>query len=260
MKRIGLIGPGRLGRSLAAALPQERYPIGPVLSSNFVSARRAVREMRRGSPVKTMADVKDSDYILVTPPAGVTDLAIDQLRSEVDLRRKAVFYCDPTADIALQPADGAFACRLSPLHTFAHTTDDLTDVYFFLDGHPTAVRHARSMLRDCGARVVAAPAGSGPHVAAATASTRDALTAVLDFAVELLVGSGLPHKRAMEAMQPLVASALSEYARGRGRSRSGALADGLTAPPSDLLGLDADRAEIYQRILALTRAVRERNC
>lgn len=216
--------------------------------------------MRRGNPVKTVSGVEDSDYILVTTPEGVADPMIGRLSREVDLRRKVLFYCDPTAEIAPQPAEGAFACRLSPLHTFAHPTNELTDVYFFLDGHPTAVRHARRMLRDCGARVVTAPAGSGPLVAAATASTRDALTAVLDFAVELLVEAGLPHKRAMEAMQPLVASALSEYARGRGRSRSGALAEGLTAPPNDLLGLDTDRAEIYERILCLTQAVRERNC
>ena len=65
---VGLVGPGRVGRALAELLPEESFRLGPVLSSNLTSARRAVRLMRRGSPAAGPEDLAACKVVLIAVP------------------------------------------------------------------------------------------------------------------------------------------------------------------------------------------------
>ena len=53
MKRLGLIGPGKVGRSIVQALPRDRYPLGPVRGKGPSAARRLVRDLHDGRVVSS---------------------------------------------------------------------------------------------------------------------------------------------------------------------------------------------------------------
>lgn len=264
MTRVGLVGPGSLGRSIASALPLDRYQLGPVASSSFVSARRAAREMRRGWPAESLTQMADADCILLFPPEQALSDVLQELQESINLKGKTVVFAHPTAVVDPDLGARAHACRLTPLASFQHPAEDLAGIYFFLEGSPSGVRHARRLLRECKARVVAAPLGSAVRVAAAASTAGDAVTALVGFAVELLVDSGLPQKRAIDALEPLVAGVLADYARARGKIRP-SLPLATRAPLvrerlEALSALDDTQAQTYHRVLRLTQELSGRNC
>ncbi len=66
MIEVGLVGPGRVGRTLATLLPRERFHLGPVLSHTLTSARRSVRLMEIGEPTEDPETFGDCDLLLIT--------------------------------------------------------------------------------------------------------------------------------------------------------------------------------------------------
>lgn len=213
--------------------------------------------MRLGWPAASVAQMADVDCILVFPPEARLEGVLEELSRTTNLKGKTILFSRPSAQLDPDLGVGAHACSITPLCEFRHAVEDLTGVYFFLEGSSTGVRHARTMLRECGSRVVTARDGSSPRVAAAAFTAGDAVTALVDFAVELLVDSGLPQKRAMDALEPLISRALADYARTRGKTRPHAE---LHEHLETLAELDPRQGRTYGRILRLTQELSERNC
>jgi len=220
--------------------------------------------MRLGWPAASVAQVADVDYLLVFPPEARLEGVLEELSRTTSLKGKTILFSHPSAQLDSDLGVGAHACSIMPLCEFRHGVEDLTGVYFFVEGSPTGVRHARTMLRECEARVVTARDGSTPRVAAAALTAGDAVTVLVDFAVELLVDSGLPQKRAIDALGPLVSRALADYARTRGKTRPRTELNHNAAAMREhlevLAELDPRQGRTYGRILRLTQELSERNC
>ena len=93
MIRLALIGPGRVGRTLARLLPKDKVRLGAVISRNLTSARRAVRVMKRGSAVKTLRRLNEADVVLIAVPEPEIPGVVERLEeAKVDYEGKVILH------------------------------------------------------------------------------------------------------------------------------------------------------------------------
>src|ERR1041384_3758933 len=150
MIRVGLIGPGRAGQALARLLPPSRYELGPVLSRTYTSARRAVREMRLGTPANSIEDFARCRLILITvPDDAIAGTAAKLAKASFSFRRKVVLHTSGALDssvLAPLRARGASVGSIHPLQTFGRHVLSLAGVHFAGEGDEAALRMARSLV------------------------------------------------------------------------------------------------------------------
>ena len=254
MRRIGLVGPGNLGRTLALSLPAETCALGPVLSHSKVSSRRAVREMRRGYAVTGWAALADVPTILIAVPqstlAKVLAEAVEQLPA---LDRKQILITS-LADCAGRAAlhrlrnAGSAVGGLLPIALYRRPSLVTPGTTFAMWGSASARRAASDLIKAVGGKyaVLDAPDADAQTLLAAGIFS-GALTASIELAVRRLVRAGFPRHRAIEALAPLAETCLQEHRK----SRHGPPPPRLPAERADLMRA-ADAAEGSEATLCRT--------
>ena len=267
MKEVGLIGPGRLGRTLATLLPSDSYQVGPVLSSNFFSARRAVREMGRGDPIESAERFETSQIILASPPEEQLDSVLSLLQeARIAWRGKTFLHtCVRENAAALQSlrSQGAAAGGIYPLQIFQRPARALSGVYFAVSGDLYAVREARKLVRSWGGQVVPVTPEQRQQASLGALVASDVLTGIMDLALTRMIAGGFTRKRGLDALRQVVAATVEDYVRSGRKSRPASLLQGNAA--SVLTGLDALNesdplaAEQYRSALRLTLDILEKD-
>ncbi len=194
---ILIVGAGRLGNALASRLAETGYGVTKIASR------------RSGLPVRLAADV-----VWFCVPDGEIARAAKNY-SKFDWRGKVAFHSSGVlssgALVGLRRS-GAAVASVHPLMTFvAGSVPELAGVPFAIEGDARAVRVARSVVRDLGAKT-------------ATIRKRDKVayhafaTLICPLLVSLLAASegvanlaGLSRKEARQRMMPIIRQTLSNY-------------------------------------------------
>ncbi|MBI1357539.1 MAG: DUF2520 domain-containing protein [Acidobacteria bacterium] len=232
MTRIGLIGPGNVGRSLVQALPKDRYSLGPVLGRTAGSARRLVRDLREGEAASSLAAFADCEVIFVAVPGdAVRQLADGLAQVPFSWEGKVLLHTCPECppDLQLLADTGVAVAALYPLQLFHRTRVHLKGIHFVLSGDGPALRVARSVVRAVGGHghVVSRDAKAQAGVAASIAS--DIVSAVVEMAVRRLVAAGFSRRKAAQAIRPIVDTALEDFHRAGSRPDCSAIGDARAA-------------------------------
>ena len=217
MIEIGLVGPGRLGRTIAAALPTDDYHLGPIVSSNLVSARKAVRELRRGHASGSLSALAACDAVLLTVPEALLPGIARELLNQINLANKVVIYATGENDRATHLAlrdEGAHPVNLFPLTILNRPAEDLAGVCCALAGSPVGLRFARRLAAACGAVPAVVDTESVPRIAAATALLVEPLTALAHICGGILGSSGLSRRRTADVLMSLTRTAIEDHVRG----------------------------------------------
>jgi predicted short-subunit dehydrogenase-like oxidoreductase (DUF2520 family) len=124
MYRIGIVGPGRAGSALAAALRSAGYDLTGVVARTAASAERA-ETLLPGVPVLDLEDlVAGSDVVILAVP----DDAIAEVAARLDARPGQFVVhlsgAHGTAVLAAATARGAVPVALHPPMTFSGTPAD----------------------------------------------------------------------------------------------------------------------------------------
>jgi len=230
MIRVGLIGPGRAGQALVRLLPSSKYEIGPILSRTFTSARRAVREMRFGSPTADCADFRDCRIILIAvPDDAIAGAAASLAQAPFSFRGKVVFHTSGAMEAAvLNPlrAPGAAVASLHPLQSFGRHVLSLAGVHFAVEGDEKAMRIAQTLVTDWHGKLLRLKPGRKVLYHAAATFCSPLFTPLLQAAVELMAQAGVGPKTAIRALRPLLTTTLENFARSGFQSWTGPLARG----------------------------------
>ena len=146
--RVGVIGAGRVGAVLAAALRTSGHVIVSVAGESDASRRRAA-ELLPGVPMaKPTAVARASDVLLLTVPDDMLENVVTQLAASGAIRAgQLVVHTSGSHGLrVLEPATrlGARPVALHPAMTFTGTALDL------------------NRLADCSARVVTGGSRSRP--------------------------------------------------------------------------------------------------
>lgn len=229
---VGLVGPGRVGRALAELLPEESFRLGPVLSSNLTSARRAVRLMRRGSPAAGPEDLAACPVVLIAvPDTALEETALGLYKTEFSWKKKVVLHTSGIlGSSVLEPLEkrGASIGSMHPLYVFQRRPVSLAGVHFTVEGNSPAVNVARKMIRSFDGEFQVVGPEDKVHHSIATTLVSDFSTGLLEAAVGQMVAGGFSRKRALGAINRLLEVSLEDYERSGRSSRPGPLLQGNT--------------------------------
>lgn len=228
---VGVIGVGRAGAPMAAALARAGHPI---VGAHAVSSRslRRLEEFIPGTPVMSAADVmRTADLVLMTVPDDVLGHLVGGL-ADTDAVTPGQFIVHASGrygTAVLEPATrlGALPLALHPVMTFSGTRADLDR----LAGCPFGVTApkvlrpvAEALVMEMGGDPVWVPESARPLYHAALASGANHLVTLIAQTLDLLGSAGV--ERPSELVRPLLTAALDNVLRWGDEALTGPVARG----------------------------------
>ncbi len=227
MLQVGLIGAGRVGRTLTKLLPREQFHVGPVIGRTPTAARRSVREMGYGTPAANVNALSDCDVVLLAVPDAAVERVVDQLvAARVPLAKSVVLQTSRLHDskeLARLRLLGATVGSLQPLFVVRRPMPSLADFCCAIEGDTKATRMARKMIRSWDGEFQLVQAEQKLHLGIACSIVADFVPGLLEMAVQQLSVAGFLKKRSLWALSRVLDSAFQEYCRAGRRARVGPL-------------------------------------
>ncbi|MCE9582870.1 MAG: DUF2520 domain-containing protein [Planctomycetes bacterium] len=254
---VAIIGAGRVGSALGAALKRAGWPVVAVAARTAASARRAAKFV--GAPAMEVRQAAAlAKLVLVTVPddavAGVArELVGPVKRGAVVAHTSGALSSDALAAVR---RSGARAASVHPLMTFptpAKGLAALRGAHFFFEGDRGSSPLLRRMILAVGGvPVPVSKRGKALYHAGAVLACND-LVALLAEAFALFRQAGIPGKKAAGALGPLVRRTVENVlALGPARALTGPVARGDAGSVArHLKALHGPVREIY-RVLGLS--------
>jgi predicted short-subunit dehydrogenase-like oxidoreductase (DUF2520 family) len=211
--RVGVIGAGRVGAVLAAALRARGHIIVSVAGESDASTRRAA-ELLPGVPMaKPTAVARDCDVLLLTVPDDMLDNVVTQLTASGAIHEgQLVVHTSGSHGLrVLEPATqvGARPVALHPAMTFSGTAidlDRLADCVFGVTAGPDERVWAAEVVAELGGTVMWVPEELRGLYHAGLAHGANHLVTLVTQAMELLGAAGAADPAAI--LRPLLQAAL----------------------------------------------------
>ncbi|HJB09692.1 MAG TPA: DUF2520 domain-containing protein [Candidatus Brachybacterium merdavium] len=270
---IGVIGAGRVGAVLAAALRSEGHAITGTYAVSDASVARA-EQLLPGVPLLEVADIIErSEMLLLAVPddqlgplvAGIAATGLSP-GGQLVVHTSGRYGTDVLAPLA---AVGSATLAIHPAMTFTGTRDDLARLVgcpMAITADPTFLPVAAALVVELGGESVVLPEGDRPLYHAALAHGANHLVVLVDQTLEALSRLGIEDPGAY--LRPLLEAALEESLRRGAKALTGPVVRGdagtITAHLEALDDLDAtgeqgrtgDTATTYRALAraALSRA------
>lgn len=203
--KIGFIGAGKVGQSLAILLRAQGY----TLAGLYTRQVNVQHLDQRLSQVKLYSDlakfIEDSDVIGITVPDDQIDKVVNEIASlQLEVTHKYFFHTSGAHSIESMKLLGNRIFSLHPLMAFPNVVDDINrfnDIYFGIEnlsafietGLDQVITHYIEIQSDQKAKY---------HAAAAIVSNY--LVAVIDFGLNQLMELGIEPNEAQKALWPLI--------------------------------------------------------
>jgi len=246
MDRIAIVGPGRVGTSLARALDKTDLRISGLFGRNAGSAHTSLKQT---------ASI-GADIVVVSVPDPAIPSVVELLRTRLDSGTVVLHTSGLLTSEILNPlrTDERSLGSMHPLVSFnggRGAENPYRGAYFGLEGDADAVNAAKQIVAALGAEFLIVPAASKAlcHAAAVTACGH--ITALFDLAVAMMRKAGVDSDAAEKALLPLAFSTLRNIEiDGRGSSLTGTFARADASGFARHLDafkdkLSADELEIY---------------
>ncbi|HEX8709428.1 MAG TPA: DUF2520 domain-containing protein [Pyrinomonadaceae bacterium] len=265
---VSVIGAGRLGTALAAALARRGYLIEAVVTRRRAHALRAARSTGtnpRALTVGELAQLPPSDILLITTPDDAISATAARLAETIRTAqrgRTALHASGALSSSALGALGGAgFATgSMHPLVSVSgrsgNAPESFRAAYFCVEGDARALRVARALVRDLEGRSFSIDRGKKALYHAAAVMASGHMVALFELAAGLLARCGLTEAGAQRVLLPLVRSTvenLSTLEPARALTGTFARADAATVRRhlSALGSSDAQDALALYRLLGL---------
>jgi len=213
---VSIIGSGRLGTALAVALAGRGYPIRSLVARRVQRAREAANVLDAEVQVlaaKQLRSLLPADVFLITVPddqiAGVA-AELSRLSFAREGKLTALHTSGALSAEVLAPLRerGWSIGSVHPLMSVSDARDGgaaLRGGYWSVEGDKTALRLAKTIVRDLGGKSFSIRSEDKPLYHAAAVMVSGNVTALFDVALEMLVQCGLTRKTASDVLLPLVA-------------------------------------------------------
>jgi predicted short-subunit dehydrogenase-like oxidoreductase (DUF2520 family) len=211
--KIGFIGAGTVGTSLAVRLSRKGYLIAAVASRSFSSAERLVQAAGSGQIYLNPQGVADNaDFVFITTP----DDAIPTIASEVRWHTgQYVVHCSGADSLdVLEPARlcGAATGSFHPLQTFASIQKAIANLpgsTFALEAEGELLGTLKEMAAALEGRWIKLGAGDKAAYHTAAVMSCNYLVTLVKMATDLWAGFGIPREEAIQALLPLIKGTIS---------------------------------------------------
>ncbi|HEX6284678.1 MAG TPA: Rossmann-like and DUF2520 domain-containing protein, partial [Pyrinomonadaceae bacterium] len=212
---ISIIGPGRLGTTLAIALEARGYTIRSLVARRVQSARKAAALLDGNAATLTASQITTMPpahlFLISVPDDQIARVAAELTRLKSDRKPVALHTSGALSSEVLSPlrAQGWSTGSLHPLISVSDPQASIEGAFWSVEGDARAVRLAKTMVRDLGGASFSIRSAEKPLYHAAAVMTSGNVVALFDVALEMLVQSGLTRKTARRILQPLLSSTVS---------------------------------------------------
>ena len=255
--KISIVGPGRLGTSLARALKRAGYPIAEVVYRPGPSARtaRALARQLGAQPLLYPEQYAPVVFLCVGDSqlgAVSQELANWPWKGRVALHTSGAMTSDV---LALLRERGASVGSMHPMMSFVRgATTPLQGVSFALEGDRKALRMARAVVRDLHGKSFVLKKAAKPLYHAFGAFTSPLLIATLAAGERVGRRAGLTAAQARAAMRPIVEQTLKNYLeKGTAEAFSGPMVRGDVDTVRKHLDALRPLPEVHAAYIALVR-------
>jgi predicted short-subunit dehydrogenase-like oxidoreductase (DUF2520 family) len=219
-RTVSIIGAGRVGQTLGKRLRKLGWRIGAVVTRSQETSRAAVRSIGAGTPSSALSpEALDADVIFVTTPDGALETvaqALSRFRAK-NYKNKIVLHTSGALDrsvLAPLARRGASTGSMHPMQTFSgREATCLEGVIFTIEGDRAALRAAAQIARSLGGIPIRIRGKDKPAYHAAGAFVAGHGLALVEAATQTLAKIGFSHRRALEALLPLIRQMLDNYER-----------------------------------------------
>lgn len=235
MKKIAIIGAGKVGTSLGCALKRKGHTITSVSCNSLASAQESSRIIGCGRPSINIAETaRSGDVIFITVPDDkISGVASKLEESDTLWQEKTIFHCSglhPAAILKPLQDKGAQAASVHPIQAFPAKKPHLEafqGIFFGLEGDKKALTLARSLVNDIGGRPLNIHSRHKSLYHAACTISSNFLVVLLDTAVFLFKEAGIDERQAAEALYLLTAGTIENIKNlGIGSALTGPLVRG----------------------------------
>lgn len=260
---LNIIGPGRVGRTLATLWQRAGvFAIQDVLSGAPESARTAVAFIGAGDPVARVEDMRAADvWMLTTPDDRIVECATALAATGALRAGDVVFHCSGAlSSTELLPAGrGAHTASIHPVKSFAEpgsAVSGFAGTWCAAEGHAAALAVLEPAFEQIGARITRIDAASKLVYHAGSVILSNYLVALMDAGLRCYERAGIPRGSATLMMEPLVReTADNVFQLGTGEALTGPIARGDEALVAqqlhELAKWDADIAGLYRALGAI---------
>ena len=206
--KIGFVGAGTVGKSLAVALSMQGYAVEAAASRTYASAQ-ALAELVPGCVAYPSIDeaAQASDVVFITTP----DDAIGQIASNVSWRQgQAVVHCSGAASLdVLEPAQrrGALAGTFHPLQAFASVENGIKSIpgtTFGIEGNAQMSEFLEDMARAVGGVPISVRPEDKALYHLSGVMMGNLLTALAAVAAQLWEHLGMDRAQGVKALAPMM--------------------------------------------------------
>ncbi|NDO46150.1 Rossmann-like and DUF2520 domain-containing protein [Clostridium sp. MD294] len=205
---IGLIGAGKVGCTLGKFFVQRKYTVAGYYSRSRTSAEEAARftQTKVFDTIEEIVNV--CDVLFLTVPDGSLTQVFEQI-ANMPIDGKYICHCSGTlsASEAFTGIEktGAFGYSVHPLFAISdkfHAYEELTDIFFALEGHPAHLEEIKSLFHGCRIKTIPSDCKTAYHASAVIAS--NLVIALLNTAFDLMQQCGFTQQQARSALSPLI--------------------------------------------------------
>ncbi|MFT4262677.1 MAG: DUF2520 domain-containing protein [Nocardioides sp.] len=261
---VGVIGAGRVGGVLAAALRRAGHPVAAAAGESDASRSRIAALLPGVRIAKPTAVARAADIVLLTVPDDMLGNVVTQLAASGALREgQYVVHTSGRHGLAiLAPARdlGAHVIALHPAMTFTGTEvdlDRLAGCVFGLTAAPADHDVAEALVRDLGGRPMWVPEEMRTLYHAGLAHGANHLTTLVTEAMEILAAAGADDPAG--TLRPLLTAALDNALASGDAALTGPIVRGDAGTvAAHLEDIRANAPQTLPSYLALARATLSR--
>lgn len=259
---IAIVGPGRVGSALGAALKRAGYRITEVVSREAPSSQRAARALARATgadAVTARIAQLQAKVIWFLVPDREIGLVARELAPRISWKGKIAFHSSGalgSEELNVLRELGASVASVHPFMTFvSQSAPSLEGVPFGIEGDPVAVRAARGIVRNMGAEPFTLTPAQKVLYHAWGGFTSPLVVSLLVTAEKVAESIGFSHKDARRWAAPIVQQTVANYARlGAAEAFSGPIVRGDAAVVRKHLEALKGNSEALAVYVALARA------
>ena len=206
--RIGFVGAGTVGKSLAVALSRQGYPV-VAAASRTISSARSLAELVPGCVAHPSAGeaAQESDIVFITS----SDDAIGAVASSISWRPgQGVVHCSGAASLdVLDPAQGrgAIAGAFHPLQAFSSVEDGVKSIpgtTFGIEGNAEIQSYLKDMALAIGGNPIFLRAEDKPLYHLSGVMLGGLLSTLVAVAAQLWEHFGIQRSEGLKALVPMM--------------------------------------------------------
>jgi len=216
---VAIVGPGRLGTTLALELVRRGYRVREIVSRNQRESIRRARELAkkvRARATTIQNPGLDADVIWFCVSDRSIRAVAQTLASATNWKGKIALHSSGALDsdeLAALKQNGAAVASVHPLMTFVRgSAPSLRGVAFGIEGDPRALSAVRRIIPDLGGEVMTIPRTRKVAYHAWGAFASPLLLSLLITAERVAQLAGLSPAVARKKMVPIVRQTLENYA------------------------------------------------